>query len=323
MLPESFDFVNHFRKYDGNPILRPGSTKETADCVFNPGAILHNGEVRMLCRCINFDTPKSGDNWSVSTLVWAKSRDGLSFELDDKPFLAPWTFYPGLDASRYPGGFEDPRLVFIPEEGLYVLTFTGVESIHRTPGMSAISADLEHWEFLGENFPARAVSLTDRRINGKYWAYYGNSGICLAWSEDLRVWETDKSPVMRPRAGFFDETLCEAVCAPIINDDGILLLYNGAAPGHYKKRISNGVYRFREGVDDHCYSIGWALFDRNDPTRLIARCDDSFLKPELPYELYGIAEYTAFGEGLVRLDGKYILYYGCSDTRIAAAIAEV
>ena len=76
-------------------------------------------------------------------------------------------------------------------------------------------------------------------------------------------------------------------------------------------------------MDDHCYSIGWALFDRNDPTRLIARCDDSFLKPELPYELYGIAEYTAFGEGLVRFDGKYILYYGCSDTRIAAAIAEV
>ena len=64
------------------------------------------------------------------------------------------------------------------------------------------------------------------------------------------------------------------------------------------------------------------MFDRNDPTKLIDRSEDSFLKPEFPYELYGIAEYTTFGEGLVELDGKYILSYGCSDTRIAAAIAE-
>lgn len=323
MLPESFRFVERFKKYENNPIIRPGSTEATADCVFNPGAVAVSGEVRMLCRCINFATPKSDDNWSVSTLVWAKSRDGLHFELDDKPFLAPWSDYPGLDAAKYKGGFEDPRLVYIPEEELWVLTFTGVESYHRTPGMSAISRDLESWEFLGENFPARAVSLTDRRINGKYWAYYGNSGIYLAWSDDLRVWHTDGKPVLSPRKGYFDEMLCEAVCAPVINDDGILLLYNGAAHKDYRKRALDGTCHFRAGVDDPTYSIGWALFDRNDPAKVIARSDDSFIKPELPYELYGIAEYTTFGEGLVKLGGKYILYYGCSDTRIAAAIAEV
>ena len=322
MLPESFSFVERFRKYESNPIIRPGSTKETADCVFNPGAVAVDDEVRMLCRCINFETPKNDDNWSVSTLVWAKSRDGLHFELDDKPFLAPWIDYPGLDAANYKGGFEDPRLVYIPGEKLWVLTFTGVESYHRTPGMSAISRDLESWEFLGENFPARAVSLTDRRINGKYWAYYGNSGIFLAWSDDLRVWHTDGKPVLSPRKGYFDEQLCEAVCAPVINDDGILLLYNGAAGRDYRKRVMDDTCHFRAGVDDPTYSIGWALFDRNDPAKVIARSDDSFIKPELPYELYGIAEYTTFGEGLVKLGGKYILYYGCSDTRIAAAIAE-
>lgn len=316
MLPESFSFVNKFRKYEGNPIIRPGTTKYTADCVFNPGAIVYNGEVRMLCRCINFNMPAPGNNWSVSTLVWARSRDGLSFELDDEPFLVP------DENSPYPGGFEDPRLVYIPDEKLYVLTYTGVEGIQRTPGMLALSYDLENWEFLGECFPGRAVSITDRKINGKYWAYYGNSSVFIAWSDDLRTWQTDKMPVVKPRSGHFDSILCESVCAPIINDDGILLLYNGAAGIEYKKKLSKGIYRFRESINDPCYSIGWALFDRSDPTKLIDRSEDSFLKPELAYELYGIAEYTTFGQALVEFGGRKILYYGCSDTRIAAAIAE-
>ena len=270
----------------------------------------------MICRCIDFSRPADGNNWSVSTLAWARSRDGLNFELDEKPFLDP------EKGSPYPGGFEDPRLVYIPEEKLYVLTYTGVEGRYRTPGMAALSKDLENWEFLGECFPGRAVSLTDRRIDGKYRAYYGNSGIFLAWSDDLRTWHTDEVPVLRPRKGHFDELLCESVCAPVINDDGILLLYNGAAGFEYKKALSKGTYRFRGEIEDATYSIGWALFARNDPSKLISRSDDSFLKPELAYEMYGITGYTDFGSGMVDFGGRKILYYGCADTRIAAAISE-
>jgi len=314
MLPESFSFINRFQKYDGNPILRPQG-EYAADCIFNPGAVVKDGEVWLLCRCINFNTPKPEQNWSVSSLVWAKSRDGLSFQLDDKPFLFP------TPDSEYPGGFEDPRLVWLPEEQLYMLTYTGVRNLNTTPGMAAFSKDLVHWDFIGECFPARAVAVTNCRINGKYWAYYGNSSIFLAWSDDLRHWETDRKPVISPRQDYFDASLCEAASAPVITDDGILLIYNGAARDNFKKSMYTGKYCLRAGVNDHVYSIGWVLLDRNDPSKVIDRADVPFLMPELPYELYGIAEYTTFGEALVQLNGKWYLYYGCSDTRIAVAVA--
>lgn len=316
--PESFAFINRFRKYEKNPILRPCPDTPGADCVFNPGAAVSpDGKtVMMLCRCIDFNDRAAGNNWSVSTLTWARSTDGLHFQLDETPFLKP------DETDPYKGGFEDPRLVWLPDEKCYMLTYTGVYDAHHTPGMAALSADLVHWDFLGEVFPARAAAVTDRRIRGKYYAYYGNSGVGLAWSDDLRVWHTDSTPVLRPRAGYFDAILCEPACAPLISADGILLIYNGAAGLDYKAKLSRGVYRFREQVDDPCYSIGWALFDRNDPRRLIARAEKPFIFPEHAYELYGIAEYTTFGEGMVTFGGKHFLYYGCSDTRIAAAIAD-
>ena len=70
------------------------------------------------------------------------------------------------------------------------------------------------------------------------------------------------------------------------------------------------------------YSIGWALFDRNDPTRLIARCDEPVIVPDHLYEFYGVADFTCFSSGLVEFKGKHILYYGCADMRISAAYAE-
>ena len=90
---------------------------------------------------------RPNDNWSVSSLVWAESDDGFHFKLADRPAFDP------DENSPYQGGFEDPRLVEI--DGKYILTFTGVKDVGHTPGMMAISDDLEHWDVLGEVLPAR------------------------------------------------------------------------------------------------------------------------------------------------------------------------
>lgn len=313
-LPKSFSFVDRFQKHPNNPILRPQGDVAT-DCIFNPGAVVCGDEIVMLCRCINFGMPKPADNWSVSTLTFARSRNGVDFVLDDKPFLQP------DERSIYKGGFEDPRLVYLPDEKLYALTYTGVVNMQNTVGLLALSPDLKHWEFCGEVLPGRAIALCDRKIGGKYWAYYGNSNIFLACSDDLRHWETLPAPAVEKRDGCFDNVLCEAVAAPIIRDDGILLLYNGAADGAYRADVGKRLGGFRGEVNDHVYSIGWALFDRNNPSELLARSEKPILSPEYPYELYGISEYTVFGNALVEFGGNMYLYYGCSDTRIGVAIA--
>lgn len=315
VLPKSFSFVNNFSRYSGNPILRPNGGV-AADCIFNPGAVVYNDEVIMLCRCINFNDAKNDDNWSVSTLTFAHSKDGVNFELEKQPFL-----YPSED-NIYKGGFEDPRLVWLEEEKLYALTYTGVVSYSNTVGLLALSPDLKNWEFCGEVFPGRAIAITDKKINGEYWAYFGNSSIYLAHSKDLRKWEICPDTAIDPRPDHFDGVLCEAVSAPVINDDGILLMYNGAVDGEYRKKLGERVRGFRGEVNDHCYSIGWALFDRNDPTKLTARSEEPVIEPQYPYECYGIAEYTTFGNALINFKGNWYLYYGCSDTRIAVAIAK-
>ena len=71
------------------------------------------------------------------------------------------------------------------------------------------------------------------------------------------------------------------------------------------------------------YSIGWALFDRNDPTRLIARCDEPRdCSAIISMNSTELQTSPASPPVLVEFKGKHILYYGCADMRISAAYAE-
>lgn len=119
-LPKTFEWINRMKKYEGNPIIRPNG-KWAADLVFNPAAIVKDDQVLLLCRAVNLADKRRSVNWSISSLIWARSKDGIHFELDDEPFLYP------DENSEYTGGFEDPRIVYISEEKLYLLTYTGVK----------------------------------------------------------------------------------------------------------------------------------------------------------------------------------------------------
>ena len=317
-LPEEFQWVYKLKKYEGNPIIRPHGDV-AADNIFNPAAAVHNGKVHLLCRAVNLNDKPENQNWSVSTFVWAHSDDGINFELEDKPFLKP------DENSPYKGGFQDPRLVWIPEEETWVLTYTGAygPGHQGTPALIALSKDLENWDFIGEAFPARAVCIVPKKINGKYYAYYGAGNIKISWSYDLKEWHTDGEDVVVSRIddeSKFDAWLCEGVAAPSVSDNGIFLLYNGKGGPARRKQLAYADWRKDETAGT--YSVGWALFDRNDPKKLIARADEAILEPELPFECYGLMLYTIFASGLVEFRGKHHIYYGCADTRIAVAIEE-
>ena len=51
-LPKSFEWVNNFKRYEGNPIIRP-SGDWAADLIFNPAAIVKDDTVMLLCRGVN------------------------------------------------------------------------------------------------------------------------------------------------------------------------------------------------------------------------------------------------------------------------------
>lgn len=318
-LPKSFDWVKRFKKYEGNPIIRPHG-KWAADLIFNPAAIVKDEEVRLLCRCVNLAEKRRNRCWSVSSLVWARSTDGINFTLDDEPL-----FYSD-EACQYEGGYEDPRIVYIPEEGLYLLTYTGVsfkeDGRLDAPGLLAISRDLDNWELLGKKFPSRAVCIINRKINGRYWGYYDNSNKYITWSEDLINWHFENETLIERRKGCFDEVLCEGACPPIWSDEGILFFYNGACGVEMTKKYSRKKFGTEYYTEPGMYSTGWVLIDKDDPTKVISRSEKPFLVPYEGYECYGFVNFTIFSGGYVEFKGKHYLYYGACDNRICVAVAE-
>lgn len=285
------------------PILSPRNTGFDAAGAFNPAVIKKDGKFVMLYR--------AQDAKKTSRLGYAISDDGIHFTPRAEPVLSPEAEY------EKDGGVEDPRLVEI--KGTYYLTYTGYNTKDAQLCL-ATSKDLLHWERKGVIMPAKqgrwnagwtkSGAILTQKVKGKYWMYYmadvrdkpDQTGV--ASSDDLLHWtEALDQPVLQRRSGFFDSRVVEPGPAPIMTKDGILLIYNGAD-------------------DKLVYKTGWALFDKNDPTKVLARSDQPFFAPELEWEKVGQVPNVVFVEGLVRDSNRWLFYYGGADKHIGVAIAQ-
>lgn len=301
---------------------------------FNPAAILKDGKIHILYRA----EEKLGEKeigGHTSRLGLAITEDGESYKRQPEPI-----FFPTNDNQKefeWTGGTEDPRIVQT-EDGLYVLTYT--QWNREFPRLAvATSKDLKTWEKHGPIFRefkdgkyhnretksgAIVTELKDgklvaAKIHGKYWMYFGVPHIWLASSEDLVHWEpiegSDENiaPVLSPRLGYFDSWLVEAGPPPVLTKDGIVVLYNA---GNQKeigvKELGNRVY-----------TAGQALFDKNEPWKLLDRTEKPFLKPELPFEKSGqYVDGTTFVEGLVYFKNQWFLYYGTADSMVGVVVSK-
>ncbi len=302
--------------------------------VFNPAAIVKDNKIHMLFRAE--DDPGAILGGRTSRIGLATSEDGLNFEIYPTPVLYP-------DSGEflqydYPGGCEDPRVV-VSAEGLYVMAYTSWnQDVARLS--IAHSTDLIHWEKKGPAFAraydgrfldqwSKSGSIITRlegeeqivaMIDGKYWMYWGEQFINLAWSENLYDWfpavdeAGDLKAVIETRPGYFDSNLTECGPPAVITDEGIILLYNG--------KNSDGDDATPE-LPRGTYSVGKIVFDPADPEKVLFRSDTCLLKPTLPHELTGqYKSGTTFAEGLVRYQSRWFLYYGTADSYVGVAVSE-
>ena len=331
-----------FVKVDSvNPVLTPDSTPMFTDPiwnkeiaweakdVFNPAAIVRNDTLFLLYRAED----KVGKFAGVSRIGLAWSTDGLHFTKLPTPVL-----YPSNDAHKkyeWEGGCEDPRIV-VDKKGTYYLTYTAYDGdLARL--MVASSPDLRNWTKHGHAFAkaegGRYVDSWSKSgsiiadytngnpeavtVNGHYWMYWGDTDIFLASSEDLINWTpvTVKDTLIKvfmPRKGKFDSDLVEPGPAAMKTSDGILLIYNS------RNVLSKGDSSLPEGT----YAAGQAMMDRVDPSRIIRRSKKYFMKPDKAYETTGQVNHVCFVEGLVEYKGKWFMYYGTADSKIAVAVKE-
>jgi beta-1,2-mannobiose phosphorylase / 1,2-beta-oligomannan phosphorylase len=121
----------------------------------------------------------------------------------------------------------------------------------------AKSKDLFSWEDFGSvpTIHETSAMVTHASKSMPYVMYFGESNIKLAISDDLADWKINKNPVLEPRAGKFDQSPLSAETAGI-TDDGIVLIY----AVHGKN-------------NDSATAIGAALFDKDDPSKLLWRSE--------------------------------------------------
>ncbi|MGB5497887.1 MAG: glycoside hydrolase family 130 protein [Maribacter sp.] len=316
-----------------DPITNESVQWQKAD-VFNPGAIVKNDTVFMLFRAE--DNPAAILGGRTSRIGLAYSTDGINFTKFPEPVL-----YPDNDAfSKWdqPGGIEDPRIVETPE-GTYIMVYTSWnKEVARLS--SATSKDLRHWTKHGPVFEnahegkfmdiwsksgSIVTELVDgrliaKKINGKYHMYWGELFVNLALSNDGIDWDPvieqngELMHVFKPSLNEFDSHLTEPGPPAIYTENGILLLYNG-------KNLSGegATTKVAEGT----YCGGQVLFDKNEPTKVLARLETPFICPDLPHEITGQYKAgTTFIEGLVYFKHKWFLYYGTADSMVGLAIKE-
>lgn len=303
--------------------------------VFNPAAIVKDQLIHLLFRAE--DNPDALLGRRTSRIGLATSRDGIHFEIYPEPVLFPDNG--DFQIYDYPGGCEDPRVV-VTEEGLYVMAYTAWnQDVARLS--IAFSEDLIHWEKKGPAFAfayegkfldhwSKSGSIITKlkgehqvveKIDGKYWMYWGEEFVNLAWSENLYDWypsldaQGELEAIIRTRPGYFDSRLTECGPPAIHLDEGIVLLYNGK--NHDEAEHASG------DLPLGTYSVGKLVLDPLEPSRVLYRSDSPLLKPSLPHEMTGqYKSGTTFAEGLVRYQKKWFLYYGTADSFVGLAIEE-
>jgi len=282
------------QKYKKNPIIVP-LLEEKESSVYNPAAIVKDNKVFLLCR-----SEKGLGEKIISEINLYISNDSFNFKKFPKnPVIKPERTYEKM-------GCEDPRIIKI--ENQYFLTYTAYEGKdkkgdYKIKLMGAFSKDLTRWKKtnpLIQNDKSGAI-VQNYKYKGNYVMYVGGKEIKLAFSKDLKNWNINAKPILTSRKGnTFDNHLVENGPPPILTKKGILLIYNG---------------KNTEGK----FSIGWVIFDKNNPSKVLKRSEKPILEPTEYWEKYGKVNNVVFATGLVFFKGKWLLYYGGADKSVGVA----
>jgi len=292
----------NWKRLSETPILSPSESGFESSGTFNPAVIRRGDKFVMLYR--------AQDAAGTSRLGYAESTNGVRFIKRFGAVLAPEAEY------EKGGGVEDPRLIELG--GRFYLTYTGYNRKDAQLCL-AESMDLIHWKRLGVILPAyqgkwnrgwtKSGAIVSERIAGKYWMYWlgtaadktdqmgiSSSTDLLHWTEELDV------PVLPRRPGKFDSRVVEPGPPPLFTSKGIVLIYNGAD-------------------DKLVYRTGIAVFDRNDPRKVLYRSDEPVFGPDKEWEKVGQVPNVVFVEGMAKRGKEWLFYYGGADKFVGVASA--
>ena len=306
--------------------------------VYSSTGVVYKDKIYAIYRAYGEDK-----QWRLG-LAW--SDDGMRFHRGEKPVLYARpedVFLESLRELKDAGvSYGDSHLIAGPDDTFYLFfNYFSHFKVKCQELAVATSKDMISWtlhgrafggqtgkdrELIPENAPWRLPppaiitrfqnnQLVAARINGKYWMYlncYSTKGPCCLYtaiSDNLFDWEIVRDAqgrLINPlplRAGYFDSEYIDTTAA-VLRGDGILLIYNGvnAAPEHGgdPRRLPTAHYP------------GQALFDRNDPAKLLKRSVSPFKGGDAelekqPIVFWGTPLYESWS--LVPFKERLLLYW--------------
>ncbi len=248
-------------------------------------------------------TPERQYLSSISHFRIARSRDGLSFDIDDTPSLTASNLY-----EMY--GIEDPRITLI--DGTYYINYSAISPVTGVTTCLASTGDFVKFERHGVIFTPdnKDVAIFPDKINGMYYALnrpvsaeYDFRDMWISCSPDLVCWGNHRF-LMSSREGFWDDGRVGCSAVPFLIDEGWLEIYHGATKGNR-------------------YCLGAALYERDRPWKGKARSKTPLMEPETDYEINGFFGNVVFNCGVLFEEDKVKIYYGAADMYMAYAETEL
>ena len=222
--------------------------------------------------------------------------DEVEIVFEPAPDISERVIFPVTESQS--NGIEDARFVQFSDGGrtTYYATYTAYK------GTAIRSELIETTDFLsfrmtplqGAAARNKGMALFPRKIDGRYAmiARQDNENLYLVYSDDLYRWEGGQA-ILKPQ--FPWEFVQIGNCgSPVELEEGWLMLTHGVGP--VRK-----------------YSIGAALLDKRDPSRVLARSSEPLLRPE-PSEREGYVPNVVYTCGAMTHNDQLILPYAVSDT---------
>lgn len=270
--------------------LRAVGEGHVSSLTFRSGSISADGNVAVdpTARLASTPRMKSGTFWSGDDPV------EVEFQADED--ISERVLFPVTAAQV--NGIEDARFVAFGGKSplIYYATYTAYD------GRNIRSELIETADFIsfrmtplkGDAARNKGMALFPQKIGGRY-AMIGrqdNENLYLIYSDDLYTWNGGV-PILKPE--FPWEFVQIGNCgSPIELDEGWLLFTHGVGP----------VRR---------YTIGAALLDKNDPSKVLARAQEPLVRPE-PSEREGYVPNVVYTCGAIRHGDRIILPYAVSDS---------
>jgi predicted GH43/DUF377 family glycosyl hydrolase len=270
--------------------LRAVGEGHVSSLTFRAGAIAADGSLTV------DPTARLASSPRVKLRVPKPDGDEIELTFNPDEELSERVIFPVTDSQS--NGIEDARFVEFTDGGrkTYYATYTAYK------GTAIRSELIETSDFLsfkmsplhGAAARNKGMALFPRRIDGKYAmiARQDNENLYLVYSDDLYRWEGGQA-ILKPQ--FPWEFVQIGNCgSPIELEQGWLLLTHGVGP--VRK-----------------YSIGAALLDKRDPSKVLARSSEPLLRPE-PSEREGYVPNVVYTCGAMAHKDQIILPYAVSDT---------